>query len=92
MRIDGQRRAQRAQDVDLARRVVDVIVAADHVRDAHVEVVDDHAEVVGRRAVRARDHEIVELGVRYLDAPLDRVIPGDGAVERILETDDGRDT
>ena len=59
--------AERAQDVDLARRVVDVVVAADHVRDAHVDVVDDDAEVVGRRAVRAGDHEVVELVVGDLD-------------------------
>ena len=56
-------------DVDLARRVVDVVVAADHVRDAHVEVVDHHAEVVGRHAVGAQDHEVVELAVRDLIGP-----------------------
>ena len=53
--------AQRAEDVDLPRRVVDVVVAADHVRDVHVEVVDHHAEVVGRHAVGAQQHEVVEL-------------------------------
>ena len=61
MRELRQRRAERAEDVDLPRRVVDVVVAADDVRDAHVEVVDDDAEVVGRHAVGAQDHEIVEL-------------------------------
>jgi hypothetical protein len=40
-----QRRAERAVDVDLPRRVVDVVVAAQHVRDAHVDVVDDHAKL-----------------------------------------------
>ena len=37
------------------------------VRDAHVEVVDDDAEVVGRRAVGARDDQVVELVVGDLD-------------------------
>ena len=39
-----------AQDVDLAWGVVDVVVAADDVRDAHVDVIDDDAKVVGRHA------------------------------------------
>jgi hypothetical protein len=37
--------AQRVVDVDLARGVVDVVVAADHVGDLHVDVVDDHAKL-----------------------------------------------
>jgi hypothetical protein len=45
---------QCAEDVDLPRSVVDVIVAADDVRDPHVEVVDHDAEIVGRRAVGPR--------------------------------------
>ncbi len=91
VRVDGRLGAERADDVDLPRRVVDVVVAADHVRDAHVDVVDDDAEVVGRRAVAARDDEVVELGVGDLDAALDLVVPGDGARERILEADHRRD-
>jgi hypothetical protein len=39
------------EDVDLARRVVDVVVATDHMGDGHVDVVHHHAEVVGGRAV-----------------------------------------
>jgi hypothetical protein len=35
--VDRHLAAQRAEDVDLARRVVDVVVAADHVRDLHVQ-------------------------------------------------------
>ena len=91
VRVHGRLRAERADDVDLPRRVVDVVVAADHVRDPHVEVVDDDAEVVGRRAVRARDHEVVELRVGDLDAPLDAVVPRDAAGQRIPEADHRRD-
>jgi hypothetical protein len=58
-----QRRAQRVEDVDLPRRVVDVLVAAEHVRDVHVPVVDDDREVVGRHAVGAHDDEVVDLAV-----------------------------
>ncbi len=50
---------QRTKDINVSRRVVQMIVAADDVRDAHVAVVDDNTEMVGRRAVGAQDHEIV---------------------------------
>ena len=43
------------------RRVRDVIVAADHVRDRHVDVVGDDRQVIGRLAVGAQDHEIFDV-------------------------------
>src|SRR3546814_12920218 len=73
--------------VDLARRVVDMVVAAHHVGDLHVEVVDDHGEVVGRIAVGTEDRQVVELAVGDLDPALDLVVPGDDAAERVLAAD-----
>jgi hypothetical protein len=55
VRVYGQRCAERAQNVDLSRRVVDVVVAANNMRDPHIEVVDDDAEIIRRRAVGARE-------------------------------------
>ncbi len=83
-----QRRAERLVDVDLAGCVVDVVVAADHLGDLHVPVVDHHGEVVGGPAVRTEDHEVVQLGVGDLDPALDQVVEHHHAVERILEADD----
>ena len=40
-----------------------MVLAAHHVRDRGIEVVDRDGEVVQRRAVRARDHRIVEMDV-----------------------------
>jgi hypothetical protein len=40
-----------------------MIVAADHVRDRHVGVIDDDGEVVRRCAVGAANDQVVELGV-----------------------------
>src|SRR3546814_7506906 len=62
-------------------------VAAHHVGDLHVEVVDDHGEVVGRIAVGTEDHQVVELAVGDLDPALDLVVPGDDAAERVLQAD-----
>ena len=49
--------AERAIDVDLAGRVVDVVRAADHVTHFHVPVVDDDGEVVRGNAV-AHDDQV----------------------------------
>ena len=48
MRIGRHFRTNRFQDVDLTRRVVDMVFTTNNVRDAHIPVVDHHTEVVGR--------------------------------------------
>ena len=67
-----------------------MIVAADDVGDAHVMVVDDHREHVGRGAVGAQQDEIVELGIGDRDAALDEVLDHRLAVARRLQADDER--
>src|SRR5690606_6383552 len=71
--------------VDLARGVVYVVVAANHVGDLHVDVVDHHAEVVGGCTVGACNDEVVELGVVEGDGALDHVIPGRDAFRRVAK-------
>ena len=78
--IDGRLLAHGAQDVDLARRVVDVVVAADDVADRHVHVVDHHGEVICRRTVRTGDDEVVEFVVGDADTAPDQIIENDVAV------------
>ena len=55
-------------------RVGQVVVAADDVGDAHVVVVDDDREHVGRRAVGAQEDEVVEVLVLEDDAALHLVL------------------
>ena len=55
VRVDGQLGPDRADDVDLLRRVRDVVLAADHVRDPVPDVLHRRSEVVGRPAVGADD-------------------------------------
>ena len=87
MRVDRDLRAERGEHVHLSRRVVEMIVAADDMRDAHVGVVHHHAEVVGRRTVAARDHEVVELAVAEHHAPVHEVLHHHLALERVAEAD-----
>ena len=56
----GRIPAERAVEQQLPRRVRDVVVATDDVRDLHLVVVHHAREVVGRKAVRAQQHEVVE--------------------------------
>ena len=65
-----------------------MIVAADDVGDAHVVIVDDDGEHVGRRAVRAEQDEIVELVVLHGDPALDLVLDHRLALARRLQADD----
>ena len=85
MRVQRRLDAERAQHVDLARRVVDVVVAADHVRDLHVVVVDDDAEVVGGRAVGARDDQVVELAAVERDRAVHHVVDDHLPLVRVAE-------
>ena len=78
----------RLVDLGLARGVGQVIVAADDVGDAHVVVVDDDGEHVGRIAVGAQEDEIVEVLVLPDDAALDLVVDDGLAGLRRLEADD----
>ena len=84
---DGHFSAERAVDVDLARGVVDVVSAADHVAHFHVPVVDDDGEVVRGNAV-AHDDQVVKFAVGDCDRAVDGVVPGDGAFIGITEADD----
>ena len=68
-----RRRAERLVEQHLLRRVRDVIVAADDVRDRHVDVVDDDRQVIGRMAVGAEDDEALDVLVVELDRPVHEI-------------------
>jgi hypothetical protein len=74
MRERGRRRAEGLVQQDLLRRVRDVIVAANHVRDRHVHVVADDGELVGRLAVRSQDDEVLDRLVLHGDGPVHQVV------------------
>ena len=69
----GHLPVERAVDLGLAKGVVEVVVAADHVGDRHVVIVDHDRQIIGRRAVGAQEDQIVEFGVRHRDLALHEV-------------------
>ena len=91
VRHHRHRPAERLVDLGLPRGVVEVVVAADDVGHAHVVVVDHHRQHVGRIAVGAQQHEIVEVLVLPGDAALDLVLDHGLAGQRRLQPDRGLD-
>src|ERR671910_1711948 len=49
--VDRLGPAHGADDRQLPERIVEMVVATDHVRHAHVVIVDDYGQHVGRRSV-----------------------------------------
>ena len=81
--------AQRVVDVLLTGGVDQMIVAADDMGHAHVVIVHHHREHVGRGAVRAQQHQIVEVLVLPDHAALNLVLDHGLAALRRLEADHG---
>ena len=73
------------KDVELARGIVDVIIPSNNVRDRHLHIVYHHRKVVGRHAIGARDHQIVQLLVVEHQLAGDEILDHDLPIGRILE-------
>ena len=71
-------------DRDLAKGIAQVIVTADHMRDAHIVIVHRDGEHVGRRSVGTHKDEIVDFPGLYRYSSLHRVIKHALAVIRCL--------
>ena len=62
-----------------------MIVAADHLGDPHVHVVDDDREVIGREAVGPEDDEVLEAAVVEADLTMNGIEEGGAALRRNAE-------
>jgi hypothetical protein len=83
--------AERAEQEDVLRRVREMVLAPDHVADAHRRIVDDDREVVERRAVGPDDDEVAAQGTRVdLDVAADDVVEGDHAPTERMSAPDPR--
>ena len=91
MCIDRRFSTHRAQHVDLPRRIVEVIVAPDYVRDPHVVIVHHHAEVVGWIAIGPLNDQIIKFAVLEYDGTVHDIVDQDRAIERIREPNNRRD-
>ena len=90
--IHGRLRAEGLEELQVLKGVHDVILAADDVRDAHLDVVHhvDQMEDVG--AIRALDNHVgrvLRVGVVHGDVAADEVVQGHDALALEAETPDG---
>src|SRR5271155_1381430 len=92
VRENRRRRPQRVIDQHLLRRIRQMIRAANNVRDAHINVVHHHAQLISRHAARAQQHKILDVCVLYLTRPKNRVLEFRHARARSLEPDRPRRT
>ncbi len=74
MREGGHGPVHRLVDDGLTRGVGEMIVAADHMGDAHVMVVDHDRQHVGGRAVRTQKDQVVERRRVPVDRALNQVV------------------
>src|SRR3546814_19596547 len=65
-----------------------MIVATDHMADAHIVIVDHHGQHIGGRAVRTQQDHVVEFAVLHGDAALHLVFYHRLALVGGLEPDD----
>src|SRR6266849_8100943 len=84
----GNHPTERVIDLLLPKRVVEVVVAADHMGYPHIVVVDHDREIVGRSAVCPQDDLIVELGIRNRNLALNMVADCRRALMRGFQPDD----
>ena len=78
-----ERRSLKAQcliNQNLTRRVGQVVVATNHMRDVHVRIVADHGEVIGRRAIGAHQNHVVHDIGRETHVAIHGVVELDGAM------------
>ena len=70
--------------------LVEMIVAADHMGDAHIPVIHHHAEIVGRRSVGAGDDQVVHFAILKAHRTVNQVFHHRFAVVRAAEADHRR--
>ena len=88
VRVLRHGRAEGLEDLDVLEGVLDVVVAADDVRDALLDVVHDVGDVEDGRTVGTDDDEILRVFGLLLHVPLHEVVVLDAAFLRHAEEDD----
>ncbi len=90
MRENRQIPAHRHIDLCLARGIVQVIIAPNHMGHAHIVIVHDNRQHIRGRAVPAQKHHVIKLVVAHRHVALNRVARHRHAVTRGLQADDIR--
>ena len=80
--------AQRPQNINLTRGVVNVVIAANNVGDLHIPVVDNDTKIVCGRAIGACNNQVVQFAIVNTDGAFNEVVPACCSVLGGFETHD----
>ena len=81
--------AKRVEYLRLTESIRQVVIAPDCMGDAHIMVIDNDREHIGRSTVRPQHDQVVELGIANRNGPLNSVFDDCFAGLRCLEADNG---
>ena len=82
--------AKRLIKLGLAAGIDEMVVPANDMGDAHIMIIHDNGEHIGRRPIRAQQHEIVKAFVLPRDVALDMVCDFGLAVRHAKADGEGR--
>ena len=85
MRVRREGRTQSGQDIDLARCIVDMVVTPNHMGDLHIEIINNNREIIGGRAIRTDNYQIIKLGVLKDNRATYLVLNADSPIQRITK-------
>ncbi len=80
----------RPQQIDLARRVIDMVVAANDMGNPHVPIIHHHSQVVSGRTISTLDDKVIQLGVAEGQLASHQILKSHHPFGRVTETDDMR--
>ena len=72
----------------LPKRIVQMVVPADHMRNPHIMIVNHHSQHIGRGAISSQYHHIVEHIILYRHRALNRIFDSCRAVIGHFHTHD----
>ena len=76
---------QGIENVDLPGRIVEVVVPAHYMGNAHIGIIHHHGQVVGRGTVGTGNDQIVQFPVADHYPALDEIVDDHVAVQRVFE-------
>ena len=59
-----ERDAERLEEEDVLRRIGEVVLTANHVRDSHICIIHHYGEVIERTPIGTQDHEVTTERLR----------------------------
>src|SRR3546814_4194247 len=79
-----------ANERELAEGVVEMVIAPDNMRNAHIVIVHHNGKHIGRRSIGAEQHEIVYFRILDSDRALHLVGNGSLPIQRRFQANDKR--